>query len=150
MLRQGLAQVIAKVWPEDRSQPSQLPETTGAERLYDTIQSLTPKNEAQRTIQAQAIKMVTDLGQLRWLLFAQRGSALPMAFLVILVCWLTILFASFGLFASPNATAVGALLVCALSVAGAILLILELDRPYGGLIEVSSAPLRAALTQLGH
>jgi hypothetical protein len=72
-----------------------------------------------------------------------------MPFLVILVCWLAILFASFGLFASPNATAIGALLVCALSVAGAILLIVELDRPYGGLIEVSSVPLRAALTQLG-
>jgi len=53
------------------------------------------------------------------------------------------------LFASPNATAKGALLVYALSVAGAILLTLDLDRPYGGLIEVSSAPVRAALTQLG-
>ena len=28
-------------------------------------------------------------------------------------------------------------------------MILELDRPYGGLIEMSSAPLRNALTYLG-
>jgi hypothetical protein len=149
VLRQGVAGVVAQVWPEDHSQPSEFPQTTGAEALFDLIQGLTPKTEAQRTLQAQSLKIVTDLGQTRWLLFAQRGSSLPMPFLVILVGWLTVLFASFGLFASPTATAIGALLVCALSVAGAILLILELDRPYGGLIEISSTPLRNALAQLG-
>ena len=41
------------------------------------------------------------------------------------------------------------LMVAALSATGAILLILEMYTPYGGLIEISSAPLRAALMQLG-
>jgi hypothetical protein len=41
------------------------------------------------------------------------------------------------------------LCVCALSVAGAIFLILELDRSFEGLLQVSDAPLRAALAQLG-
>ena len=41
------------------------------------------------------------------------------------------------------------LLVCALAVSSAVFLILELDRPFDGLIQVSSAPLRAALAQLG-
>lgn len=41
------------------------------------------------------------------------------------------------------------LLVCALSVAGAILLILEMDRPFTGIIQISSVPLREVAEHLG-
>jgi hypothetical protein len=37
----------------------------------------------------------------------------------------------------------------ALAVCSAIFLILEMYQPYGGLIQVSSAPLRAALMRIG-
>jgi hypothetical protein len=117
--------------------------------LYDRIQDLAPKNEGQRTLQAQALKTAIDIAQTRWLLFAQRNSSIPIPFLVMLVFWLTVLFASFSLFAPPHATAIATLLVCALSVSGAIYLILELDRPFEGLVRVSSLPLRNALEQLG-
>ena len=100
-------------------------------------------------LQAQALKLATDVAQMRWLLFAQKGSSIPTPFLVVLVFWLMIIFASFTLFAPVNATVIVTLLVCALSVAGAIFLILELDRPFAGLIQISSAPLRNALEQLG-
>ena len=72
-----------------------------------------------------------------------------MPFLVVLVFWLTILFASFGLSAPLNTTVLTTLLVCVLSVAGAIFLILELDQPFAGLVQVPSAPLRNALAHLG-
>ena len=42
-----------------------------------------------------------------------------------------------------------AFFVCALSVAGSLYLILELDQPYQGLIKISSAPLHNALALLG-
>ena len=72
-----------------------------------------------------------------------------MPLLVVLVLWLTVIFISFGLFAPSNATVVASLFVSALSVSGAIFLILEMYTPYSGVIAVSSAPLRAALAQLG-
>jgi len=93
--------------------------------------------------------MAFTLGQTRWLLFEQSGSSIPIAFLVVLVFWLSVIFASFGLFAPRNATVVAALFVGALSVSGAIFLILELDQPFRGLIHLSDAPLRNALAQLG-
>jgi len=65
------------------------------------------------------------------------------------VFWLSMLFVSFGLFAPRNAIAVLTLLISALSVAGALFLILELDHPFSGLIQISSAPLRNALSILG-
>ena len=73
-----------------------------------------------------------------------------MPILAILIFWLTSLFISFGLFARVNGATVTALFVSALSVSGAILLILELYAPYEGVIKISSASLRAALTQLGN
>jgi hypothetical protein len=79
----------------------------------------------------------------------QLGSSIPAPFLVVLVFWLSIIFVSFGLFAPRNATVVAAFFICALSVSGAIFLILELDQSFEGLLQVSSDPLRAALAQLG-
>jgi hypothetical protein len=40
------------------------------------------------------------------------------------------------------------LFLCALSVSGAIFLIMELDRPFGGVIQISSAPLRNAIANI--
>jgi membrane-bound ClpP family serine protease len=44
---------------------------------------------------------------------------------------------------------VASLFVSALSVSGAIFLVLEMYTPYTGVISISSAPLRAALAHLG-
>jgi hypothetical protein len=52
-------------------------------------------------------------------------------------------------FAPANATVLATLFVGALSVAGAMFLILELDRPYEGMMHLPSALLRNALTQIG-
>jgi hypothetical protein len=75
------------------------------------------------------------LSHARWLLFEQcAGTSIPMPFLVVVVFWLCIIFASFGLYAPRNATVIATLCVCALSVSGAIFLILELDRPFEGIV----------------
>ena len=54
-----------------------------------------------------------------------------------------------GFFAPRNGTVVAVLFLCALSVAGSIFLILEMDQPFQGLMKISSAPLRYTLSQLG-
>jgi hypothetical protein len=113
------------------------------------FQKLRVFNEAQRALRSQAETMALDMGRTRLLLFEHLGSSIPVPFLVVLVFWLCIIFASFGLFAPRNATVIAVLCVCALSVSGAIFLILELDRSFEGLLKVSGAPLRAALAQLG-
>ena len=139
-------------WPEDTSQPAQVdaPETTpSVEGIEARIRALSPQNDAQRWLQSRALTISGDLAGTRWLVFAQAGNSIPMPFLVVLVLWLTVLFGSFGLLAPRNATVIAALALCALSVAGSIFLILEMSRPLAGLIKVSSAPLRYAVSHLG-
>jgi hypothetical protein len=120
--------------------------------LYDRIAELSPKDDAQRMFQNQAAELIIQLGQTRTLMTAQSGQSgrsTSTPLLVIVVFWLTVNFVSFGLFASRNGTVLAALLVCALSVAGAVLLILEMDQPYEGLIRISDAPLRDVVSRLG-
>jgi hypothetical protein len=114
------------------------------------IAELAPRSDAQRAQQSQALDLASDLAKLHWLLVAQAGSAIPLPFLAVLVSWLAAIFASFGLFAPRNATALTALVIAAMAVSTAIFLIEELDRPLTGLLRISGAPMRNALERLGH
>ena len=135
--------------PEERI-PSKLGvPTTDSEALIDKIQELSPKDDRQRALQAQALNMAGILIQTRWLMYEQGTNSVSVPMLVILIFWLAAIFTSFGLFAPRNATVITALFVAGGAVSGAIFLILEMYAPFGGLIKLSSAPLRTALTHLG-
>jgi uncharacterized membrane protein YGL010W len=95
------------------------------------------------------LQLLTGLGDTRLLLNEQARGAIAWPFLVVLVFWLTVLFVGFGLFARRNATVIASLVVGAVSVAGAIFLILEMNRPYSGIMQISDTPIRNALTQMG-
>ncbi len=150
LLERSVAATLERFWPAEGARPIAVdPKASPVEGLYDKIEELSPQSEAQRALRSQAETMALDMGRTRLLLFEHLGSSIPVPFLVVLVFWLCIIFASFGLFAPRNATVIAVLCVCALSVSGAIFLILELDRSFEGLLKVSGAPLRAALAQLG-
>ena len=149
VFRRTVARIIDQLWPERGAGSAPPTPSAGVEEFYDKIQALSPQNDAQRSLQAQAMTISIGLGQTRRLLVGQSGRSIPVPFLVVMVCWLTLIFGSFGLFARPNTTVVVVLLVCALSCSSAIFLILELDQPFEGLIQISSAPMREALARLG-
>jgi hypothetical protein len=153
LLRRTIASTIRRVWPEDYIGQA-IAEPPGGrvpiEVIQDQLRQLAPRNNAQRWLQSRALQISGDIAEGRWLLVEQLGqSSVPMPFLVMLVFWLTVIFAGFGLFSPRNATVIAVLLICALSAAGALFLIMELDTPYEGLIKVSSAPLSNALVHLG-
>ncbi|HKM55353.1 MAG TPA: hypothetical protein VJY33_18250 [Isosphaeraceae bacterium] len=118
------------------------------EDVQDRIRALTPASDGQRWLQSRALQISGDLAKTRWLLDVQTGSSIPGAFLVLLVFWLAAIFTSFGLLAPINTTVITALFVCALSVSGAIFLVVEMDEPFEGLIQISSEPMRDALAHL--
>ncbi|MGO9604571.1 MAG: hypothetical protein ACLQAT_14480 [Candidatus Binataceae bacterium] len=147
-MRRAGARSLEMIWPQ-KGQAPQLEPATGGEVLYDMIEALSPNNDAQRSLKAQALQLAIEILKTRWLLFEQSGRSISTPFLIVVVFWLTVIFMSFGLFAPHNATVVATFLVCALSVSGAIFLIIELDWPFQGLIQISSAPFRDAVARLG-
>jgi hypothetical protein len=152
LLRRGVVLLADRMWRENSSDSAKavpFAASDASEVFYAKLLQLSPQNDAQRSLQARAVQISTDIAQTRLLLFAQAGNSVPMPFLAVLIFWLTMIFASFGLFARPNTIVIGSLLIFALSAAGAIYLILELGQPFAGLMEISSAPLRNALPPLG-
>jgi hypothetical protein len=152
-IRRAVEYRLAVTWPENsraaRVDTSENDPT--AEGIEDRIRALSPQNDVQRGLQSRALQITGELLRTRWLMVGQQaGNAIQTPLLVVLGFWLAALFGSFGLFAPRNATVIAVLCVSALSVSGAILLILELNQPFQqGLVKVSSAPLRYTLAHLG-
>jgi hypothetical protein len=151
LLKQTVAARITQIWPEENANmtPGAIGRGSGIEAVQRKLLDLSPQTDAQRWLQSTALQISGSIAAARWSVFEQIGSSIQWPFMAILVFWLAIIFASFGLFAPRNASVTAALFVAALSVAGSIYLILGMDQPYSGPIKISSAPLRAALEQLG-
>jgi hypothetical protein len=151
-LRRAVSAGIEMFWPEEKTAGSGMTgfeRTNAMEMIQAKLRGLTPATDAQRKLQSQAEQITGDMLQARWLLIEQAQSVLPMTFLVVLLFWLGMLHLSFGLFAPRNWTVITVLLISALSVSGAIFIILEMNHPLDGMIKVSSAPMRKALEHLG-
>jgi len=145
VLRATVARVLDRGW----SEASRWGLRVQRESLYDKIGELSPRSDEQRLTKSQALNIVIDLAGTNFLMLEQEANSIPRVFLIVLVSWLTVIFISFGFQAPRNTTAVATLFICALSVSTAMFLILELSRPFVGVMQISTAPLRSALVHLG-
>jgi ABC-type multidrug transport system fused ATPase/permease subunit len=151
LMRRAVTSMVDRIWRENAApsgESAPFEATAAGSSLFDEILQLSPQNDRQRSLQARAIGTLQEIAKTRLLLFTEAGAAIPVPFLVVLIFWLAIIFASFSLFADNNATTVVALCIFALSASAAIFLILELGQPFTGLMEISSEPLRNALAPL--
>lgn len=117
--------------------------------LYLAVRELPAKDERQKELRTMAERLVVELGEVRTFMHAQSQARTPQVLLVVVVAWLFMVFASFSVLAPPNTTARVALMVSVISAAGALYLVLELDRPFEGLIDVRLEPLREGLRAEG-
>jgi hypothetical protein len=151
LLRAIVQSDAKRIWPDIQVpagayQPLQA--QAEGEKLLDRIANLSPKTDAQRVNQMRALQLAQTVGETRLLLGEQERGSLSWPFLVVLIFWLAVLFVGFGLFVRFNATVFVAFVIGALSVAGAIFLILEMNQPYSGVMRISDAPIRDALSQM--
>ena len=118
--------------------------------VQDRILVLKPVDDRQRWLGAQALQLAAEMSEARSLLVQQNESSLPLPFLGAVMLWLAVVFASFGLFAPRNATAIIALFFCAFAISAAIKLILDMDTPFGGDIRLSRPPIHISSDPLRH
>jgi hypothetical protein len=138
-----------QLFPE-KGQPRPASQTTieMLESVQDALLTLTPNNERQKYLRSLCLTLSSTMIQARWALEQRTGYSVPFPFLILLIFWLAIVFASFGLFAPANHTAMIALLLCSLAVCGGIVLIEELDNPVSGFIQISPDSMRKALVEI--
>jgi hypothetical protein len=150
-LRQTVVDRIHQLWPEVAAgnfAPATVTAGNAPEDLRERILALSPENDAQRWLKSQALDITSEIEALRWQAFERIGGGIQWPFVAIVVFWLAVIYLSFGLFAPRNASVLVALFLSALSFAGAIYLLLALDRPYSAPIKLSSAALQMALEQI--
>jgi hypothetical protein len=151
LLRELVEAQLKRIWPNEGAERVNLrapiASDTG-EELFEQVVKLPATTDAQRYGKSRALQLLVQLEDTRRLLYEQAGGSLSWPFFAILVFWLVMLFVGFGFFTRWNATVLAAFFVGALSVAGAIFLILEMNRPYSGLMQISSAPIRDALAAI--
>jgi hypothetical protein len=150
-LRDAIRQTHDRIWSPDGVRPENLDSRATRNSVNANIEQLlrlSPKTDAERMMQSRAVQESESITQSRLAMFEQLDSSISWPFLTVLVFWICMLFLGFGLFARFNPTVTVALVVGALSVAGAIFLILELSEPYRGLMRISDEPLRNAIDQI--
>jgi hypothetical protein len=84
----------------------------------------------------------------RWILVGQSEGPLPLAIVCMLVAWLVLIFAGFGYRAPRNHVVVASFVAAALLVSVSVYLILDMNSPFSGPIQLSDAPLRRALAEI--
>ena len=151
MLRSAVDPLVVQLWGEDGKRPAGpnvLAPNSYAAQAFIALHELVPKNDTQRSIQTQTIQTATEVQRSRLMLFERAHAGIPTLFLAVLVFWLTMIFVSFSLFSPLNPTSITALLLIALSASAALFLILEMNQPFTGLMQISSNSLRKALAPL--
>jgi hypothetical protein len=149
-MRQGVGVMAEQIWRQNGPAAKRVAfeEDHTAEAFFAGLHALSAGTGVQRALKEQALQTAHELAKTRLLLFVNADTPIPMPFLIVLVLWRAILFASYSLFAKPNAAMVGALGVFALSTACAIFLILELGQPFSGLMQIPSDAVRTILPPL--
>jgi hypothetical protein len=122
--------------------------TEAGEGFIRKLEQLSPQTDEQRSLKNRAVQVTADIVHTRLLLFTQGGNPIPMPFLIVLIFWISIIFANFSLFGEPRPIVISALVVFSLSAAAAIFLVLELGQPFTGVMQISSIPFRSALAPL--
>jgi hypothetical protein len=137
---------VHRMWPDEPGARGELTASApSGDGAYAALHALNPSNELQRGLKEQALTLAVDIGQIRMLMLAEAVPSIPKLLFITVGCWLVVIFLCFGMLAPPNSTTALSLTAAALSVAGALFLMLELDQPLGGMIRISSEPLTQAI-----
>ncbi|MGH6797881.1 MAG: hypothetical protein ACREDI_05805 [Roseiarcus sp.] len=112
---------------------------------FDRLQ---PKTAAQTQLLGDARHNYSFIGENRLLMSMQAETPVSWPLIYAVTAWSCLMFGGMGLLSRPNATTASMLALGAASVALAIFLILEFNKPYTSSIRVSPVALEQAIVQL--
>lgn len=140
--------VLAENWTDTKGLPPVTDNRASGDILLtlDTlVRNWAPTSDLMKEVRTAAIADLRSILTTRWAVSEEAVASVPGPFILVLIVWLTLIFISFGLFAPQNAVVSIFFLMCALSIGGAMFLILEMSGPFDGIIRVSPQPLIRAL-----
>jgi hypothetical protein len=151
LLRDYTSLLQHNIWPEQGGHAFlEEHQETGQlmEHVRESIRALTPVDDGQRWLMEQALQESTSLLRQRWLMIERSGPSVRPILIEILVAWIVAIFVSFGLNAPRNAIIHVAFAICALAIGSSIFIVLQLDSPFAGAMQISSQPVQSALAHM--
>jgi hypothetical protein len=160
LLRAYTAAAIADTWPDEPPPSGAYPRiahvaglesvTLGEmlENVDRMIEELAPSDEFHQQTAARLRNRVATSLQARWRLIASAHSTISWPFLFVLMFWLVIIFAAFGLSSPDNALVYTVVIMGAVSISSSLYLILDFDASQAGFMRMTSQPMREALGRL--
>jgi hypothetical protein len=112
------------------------------------IRGLEPHDPMQSRLETTCIAQYERLMQRHWRLIEETSGSMSTPFLIVLIFWLAVVFSAFGLNAPHNLLSYVTIALAGVSIASVIFVILDMDKPFGGIFAVSSQPMRHALLHL--
>ena len=148
-LQAYVRRMLEGTWGTDGTRVLDDPE---AERLLDEVgnalAAIRPNDPVRADLWREAENNLQSVVKRRWALIEESEGTIPPAFLLMLGAWLVLIFASFGYRAPHNAMVRVTLVVAAALMAASVYLLLDLDQPFAGAIQVSPEPLERAERQV--
>ncbi len=163
VLRAYTAAALADTWPEEPLPagtyprhvvsigPDSIESTSLGAMLLSVDQDISQFNPAT-PLQRQLLPVLSERMQTtlqdRWILVGSAESTLSWPFLSVMIAWLMLVFAIFGLSAPANGAVTAVITLAAVSLSLAMWLIVDFDAPMTGFLKVSSNALREALLHM--
>jgi hypothetical protein len=123
-----------------------------AERLLDDVgnrlRAAQPTESQQTALWNEARQLYREAVDQRWVLVGQSDGTIPLSLVVIVVAWLVLVFTTFGYRSPRNAVIVTTLVLSAFLLSASLYVILDMDNPSTGLIQVSDEPLHRVLAEI--
>lgn len=114
----------------------------------NSLALLTPDDPGHIALLNNARQQYQRIVEQRWVLVEQSEGVIPRPLIAMLATWLILIFASFGYRAPKNIIVVSMFIIAAFLISASIYLVLDMDIPFSGLIQISDLPLRRALAEL--
>lgn len=145
-LRTMVQDAVDRAWPSGEQPKSNLAPDPGAgSAVFEMIEQLSPQSSYQTDLKNHATSLALDVAERRALLVAQAADDTQSQFLAVVVAWLFVILFGFSFLSPRSHIALTALLIAAISVCGAVFLLLELGHPFEGVLRISSDPITQAL-----
>lgn len=123
-----------------------------SEQLLDNVgtalRAVKPGDDQHAVVWNDARQEYRRIVDARWALLQRAEGSIPGPMLAMVVAWLVLIFANLGYGAPRNSVVAASLVLAAALIAGTLYLILDLDAPFTGTIQVSSAPLQRVLAEM--
>ncbi|MBV8186641.1 MAG: DUF4239 domain-containing protein [Alphaproteobacteria bacterium] len=152
-VRQAILGSFREHWPHDDFGPEDAAVVASVNPVIDLqkrILDLDATTPSQKWFQAQALQRLNEAARIRQLTSGVESTrSMPVPIVIALLAAATAIFVSFSLLVKPNPTVITALATVAVAVSGALFLIVELNTPFSGVMQLSSEPAHAVLTALG-